>query len=174
MFIDGVDSRQINTIDLRQSIAYLPQQTDLFSGTIAQNLRLSNPIASESELNKALERAGVQDYVLELPDRLETYLTEHSIKQMSAGFRKGLAIARTLLNDAPIVLLDEPENALDMESDHCIIDLIRKYRGKRTVIIIAHRPSYIREADRVIVMNRGAISFDGTPEEMAKAAEAAQ
>ncbi len=174
VFIDGVDTRQINTIDLRQSIAYLPQQTDLFSGTIAQNLRLANPIASESELTRALEKAGVLDDVQELSDGLETYLTEHAIKQMSAGFKKGLAIARTLLNDAPIVLLDEPENALDMESDHCIIDLIRDYRGKRTVIIIAHRPSYIREADRVIVMTRGAISFDGTPEEMAKAAEAAE
>jgi len=174
VFIDGVDSRQINTIDLRQSIAYLPQQTDLFSGTIAQNLRLANPIASESELKRALERAGVFDDVMELSDGVETHFSEHSIKQMSAGFRKGLAIARTLLNDSPIVLLDEPESALDMESDHCIIDLIREYRGKRTVLIVAHRPSYIREADRVIVMNRGSISFDGTPEEMAKAAEAAE
>lgn len=174
VFIDGVDSRQINTIDLRQSIAYLPQQTDLFSGTIAQNLRLANPIASESELKRALERACVFDDVMELSDGVETHFSEHSIKQMSAGFRKGLAIARTLLNDSPIVLLDEPESALDMESDHCIIDLIREYRGKRTVLIVAHRPSYIREADRVIVMNRGSISFDGTPEEMAKAAEAAE
>lgn len=78
------------------------------------------------------------------------------------------------MNDSPIVLLDEPESALDMESDHCIINLIREYRGKRTVVIVAHRPSYVREADRVIVMNRGSISFDGTPEEMAKAAEAAE
>lgn len=174
VFIDGVDTRQINTIDLRHSIAYLPQQTDLFSGTVAENLRLANPIASVSELNTALQRAGVNDDVMELPDGLDTYLSEHSIKQMSAGFRKGLAIARTLLNDAPMVLLDEPESALDMESDHCIIDLLREYRGKRTVLIVAHRPSYVREADRVIVMNRGAISFDGTPEEMAKAAEAAE
>ncbi len=170
VFIDGVDTRQINTIDLRQSIAYLPQQTDLFSGTIAQNLRLANPIASDSELKRALEDAGVLDDVEALSDGLETYLSEQAIGQMSAGLRKGVAIARTLLNVSPIVLLDEPESALDMESDHCIIDLLRECRGKRTVIIVAHRPSYIREADRVIVMNRGAITFDGTPEEMSKAA----
>lgn len=174
VFIDGVDSRQINTIDLRQSIAYLPQQTDLFSGTIAQNLRLSNPIASDTELCNALGKAGVLDDVMEQPDGLETYLSEATIRQMSAGFKKGLAIARTLLNQSPIVLLDEPESALDMESDHCIIDLIRECRGNRTLIIVAHRPSYIRECDRVIVMNRGAISFDGTPEEMTKAAQAAE
>jgi ATP-binding cassette subfamily C protein LapB len=174
VFIDGVDTRQINTIDLRQSIAYLPQQTDLFSGTVAQNLRLSNPIASDSELNAALGSSGVLDDVEGLPEGLETYLTEATIRQMSPGFRKGLAIARTLLNKSPIVLLDEPESALDMESDSCIIDLLRECRGKRTVLIVAHRPSYIREADRVLVMNRGAISFDGTPEEMAKAAQAAE
>lgn len=174
VLIDGVDSRQINTIDLRQSIAYLPQQTDLFSGTIGQNLRLSNPIASDTELCSALEKAGVLDDVLDQPDGLDTYLSESTIRQMSAGFKKGLAVARTLLNQAPIVLLDEPESALDMESDHCIIDLIKECRGKRTLIIVAHRPSYIRECDRVIVMNRGAISFDGTPEEMTKAAQAAE
>ncbi len=174
VFIDGVDSRQINTIDLRQNIAYLPQQTDLFSGTVAENLRLSNPIASDTELTRALERAGVLDDVQELQDGLESYLSEHSIKQMSAGFRKGLAIARTILNESPIVLLDEPESGLDMESDHCIIDMLRECRGKRTVLIVAHRPSYIREADRVLVLNRGAISFDGTPEEMTKAAQAAE
>ncbi len=173
VFIDGVDTRQINTIDLRQSIDYLPQQTDLFSGTIAENLRLANPIATEGELNGALEKAGVLDDVRDLPEGLETYLSEASIKQMSAGFKKGLAIARTILNDSPIVLMDEPESALDTESDHCIIDMIREYRGKRTVLIVAHRPSYIREADRVIVMNRGAISFDGPPAEMAKAAQGA-
>lgn len=117
MFIDGVDTRQVNTIDLRQNIAYLPQQTDLFSGTIAENLRLSNPIASETELTRALERAGVLDDVQDMPEGVETYLSEHSIKQMSAGFRKGLAIARTILNESPIVLWDEPESALDMESD---------------------------------------------------------
>lgn len=174
VFIDGVDTRQVNTQDLRQNIAYLPQQTDLFSGTVAENLRLANPIASDTELYRALERAGVLDDVNDLSDGLETYLSEHSIKQMSAGFRKGLAIARTLLNESPIVLLDEPESALDMESDHCIIDLLRACRGKRTVLIVAHRPSYIREADRVLVLNRGAISFDGTPEEMTKAAQAAE
>ena len=170
VFIDGVDTRQINLLDLRQGIAYLPQQTDLFSGTIAENLRLANPIASDEELWAVLRKAGVSDDVETLPDQLETHLTEHSMHQMSGGFLKGLAIARTLLNDAQIVLMDEPSSALDTESNDKFLALMEELRGKKTVILVEHRPSFIKNADRVLVMNRGTITFDGSPAEMEQAA----
>ncbi len=171
LFIDGVDTRQINLLDLRQGIAYLPQQTDLFSGTIAENLRLANPIASDEEMDEALAKSGVLDDVQALPDGVNTYLSEHSLYQMSGGFLKGLAIARTLLNNSTIILMDEPSSALDNESNDLFLALIDELRGNKTVILVEHRPSFIRAADRVIVLNRGTIAFDGKPEDMGQAAQ---
>lgn len=172
VLVDGVDTRQLNLVDLRHGIAYMPQGTDLFSGTIAENLRLANPIATDGEMIEACRRAGVWDDV-ESFGGLHTYLSEQSVHQMSAGFRRGLVLARTVMSDAGIFCFDEPGSALDIESDKAFIELVRSWKGKTTVLLVTHRPSYIREADRVIVLNRGQVTYDGAPEGMAQAAQQA-
>ncbi|MGB0682591.1 MAG: peptidase domain-containing ABC transporter [Magnetovibrionaceae bacterium] len=168
VMIDGVDTRQLNLIDLRHGIGYLPQESHLFTGTIAENLRLGNPMASDQDLRDALLRAGVLDDVEAHPGGLNAMLNETARLSVSSGFLKGICIARTLLTDAAILLFDEPGSALDKESDEKFINLMKELRGKATTIIVTHRPSYIRASDRAIVLNDGAVMFDGKPEDMNK------
>lgn len=166
--IDGVDTRQLNMADLRQALGYLPQQADLFSGTIIENLTVSNPTATREEIAEACERAGILDDVEALSHGLDTFLTEQTVRQVSTGFRKGLALARTLLSGANILLFDEPGVGLDEESDEKLKQHLIEYRGKVTTLLVTHRPDYIKLADRVIALNAGRVVFDGTPREMAE------
>ncbi len=168
VMIDGIDVRQLNPHDLRRSIGYMPQDTELFSGTIGDNLRLANPIADERALVQACERAGVLDEVENLPKRFNTRLSEQDIKQISSGFGRGLCLARTFLTEAPIMLFDEPGTALDNESDQAFIRALHHMRGEVTCLVVTHRPSHIRAADRVLVMSGGMIGYDGTPGDMAE------
>ena len=165
---DALDVRQLNPHDLRRSIGYMPQETELFSGTIGDNLRLANPIAGEHALIEACERAGVLDEVEDLPKRFNTRLSEQDIKQISSGFGRGLCLARTYLTEAPIMLFDEPGTALDHESDQAFIRALHHMRGQVTCLVVTHRPSHIRAADRVLVMSGGMIGYDGTPGDMAE------
>lgn len=167
VFIDGVDTRQLNVLDLRQSIGYMPQKADLFSGTIVENLKIANPIATRNEVEDACHRSGILDDVYSLPNGLDTELTEQTIKQVSTGFRKGLVVARTLLSNSNIMLFDEPSVALDVESDEMLKKQIEEFRGKVTTLLVTHRPDYVRLADRALAIRKGRLVFDGTPSELA-------
>jgi ATP-binding cassette, subfamily C, bacterial LapB len=166
--IDGVDTRQLNMADLRQALGYLPQQADLFSGTIIENLTVSNPTATRIEINEACEHAGILDDVEALSHGLDTYLNEQTVRRVSTGFRKGLALARTLLSGANILLFDEPGVGLDTESDEMLKKQLVEFKGKVTTLVVTHRADYIRLADRVIALRAGRVVFDGTPKEMAE------
>jgi len=158
----------LNMADLRQALGYLPQQADLFSGTIIENLTVSNPTATRIEINEACEHAGILDDVEALSHGLDTYLNEQTVRRVSTGFRKGLALARTLLSGANILLFDEPGVGLDTESDEMLKKQLVEFKGKVTTLVVTHRADYIRLADRVIALRAGRVVFDGTPKEMAE------
>ncbi len=161
VLIDGVDSRQINPIDLRQSIAYLPQQSDLFSGTLADNLRLARPTATDDDLRAAAAKAGLLAEI----DALSTGFAT-AADQLSASFTRGLVLARTYLMDASIVLLDEPGIPLDAAGEDLLLGQIDALRGRSTVVLVTHHPAHVRAADRVIVLRHGTIVHDGSPQEL--------
>jgi ATP-binding cassette subfamily C protein/ATP-binding cassette subfamily C protein LapB len=165
VLIDGVDIRQIDPIDLRQSIAFVPQVSHFFYGTISQNMRLAVPAATDEEIEAATLEARVHDEILALPEGYATRLSEQTLSALPSGFKQKLALARAYVREAPILILDEPGQALDEAGDQALMETIERLRGTTTVIIVTHRPSHMRIADRLIVMNAGKVQFDGKPEE---------
>jgi ATP-binding cassette subfamily C protein LapB len=162
--IDNQDIRQLNPIQLRHSIAYLPQNPDLFYGTISQNLRLANPMASNDELIDATLRAGILSDINHLMDGFDTRMTEEFKQEVPSSFIQKLCLARVYLKNANIVLLDEPLNTLDAESVDYFKSALQEMRGKKTIVMICHRPSFLKTADRIIVMQDGRIQIQGPPE----------
>ncbi|RMF09728.1 MAG: peptidase domain-containing ABC transporter [Alphaproteobacteria bacterium] len=166
--LDGQDIRQIAPAELRHAIAYVPQQSHFFHGTIAQNLRLANPLASEEELVQALHGAGLLKDVVSLPDGLQTRLGDQMVWQFNAGFRQRLALARAYVKRAPILLLDEPAQALDDQADAALVGMLERLRGQATILMVSHRPSHIRLADRVLVLDQGVLAAEGKPRDILK------
>jgi ATP-binding cassette subfamily C protein/ATP-binding cassette subfamily C protein LapB len=166
VMLDGLDIRQIDPIELRNKIGYVPQTTQLFHGTIAQNLRLADPTVSEEDLRRAASEAGVLGDIEALPQGFETWIGDQSAQAMPSGLIQRLSLARAYLKDAPVLLFDEPANALDDKGDTAIIRQLERLRGHATVLLVTHRPSHMRICDRLIVLDGGAIAFDGTPDEV--------
>jgi ATP-binding cassette, subfamily C, bacterial LapB len=162
VLIDGVDTRQLDPVDLRQSMAYLPQQSDLFAGTIADNLRLARPGATDDALRGAAAKAGLLADIEALPAGFATGIDD----QHSAGFARRLALARTYLMDASIILLDEPGVPLSPTGEDLLLSQLDILRGRSTVMLATHHPDHVRAADRVIVLKQGAIVHDGSPQEL--------
>jgi ATP-binding cassette subfamily B protein len=153
--LDNVDIRQLTTADLRAQVSYMPQNCELFYGTVAQNLRLSHPTATDEELRWAATIAGLIDDIEALPESFQTRISESRSEQLPHGFRQRLSLARTLLKSAPVVLLDEPGNGLDDEGERALVRCIDWLRGRSTVFIVSHRPSHMRLADAVIYLEAG-------------------
>lgn len=164
VLVDEGDIRQLNPMDLRRSIAYVPQIPKLFFGTVAQNLRLNNPLASDEELREAASLAGVLEDIERLPRGFESRLGDNDSERLPPGFAHGLCLARALLRSSRLLLLDEPGASLDRASDENLMAQLRSLRGTKTVILVTHRPSHMRLADKVVVMDRGQIRFVGAPE----------
>ncbi|WCL54660.1 peptidase domain-containing ABC transporter [Gimibacter soli] len=164
--LDGVDIRQIVPSELRNAIAYVPQQPKLFYGTIAQNLRLSNPIASDEDLRKACQLSGALEAIEALPEGFNSRFGDQSLAQMNSGLQQKIALARAYVTDAPIILMDEPAHALDEPGDAALVAALENLKGDKTIIMVSHRPSHLRLADRLILMNRGTITKAGTPDEV--------
>ncbi len=164
--IDDRDIRQINPIELRKSIAYLPQTPELFYGSIAQNLRLANPAATYQEIEAATKQAGIYKRIMELPEKFDTPIRDFSSKQLASSFLQELCLARAYLKQASILLLDEPANVLDREADERLMQSINEMRGKTTVVIVTHRPSHLRMVDTVLLMEQGQLLIAGSPEEV--------
>ncbi len=165
VLIDGVDIRQIDPIDLRQSIAFMPQTSRFFYGTISQNMRLALPAATDDHIVEAAIEARVHDEILALREGYETRLSEQTLNELPAGFKQKLALARAYVRDAPILILDEPGQTLDEDGDQALMQTIERLRGSTTVVLVTHRPSHMRLADRLILMNSGKVQYDGSPEE---------
>lgn len=164
LLLDGIDLRQLNAMELRRSMAYVPQEIKLFHGTIAQNLRLNNSMASDSMLAVAAQKAGILDDILRLPEGFDTRIGDQSVNRYPPGFMRSLSIARAFSSDSELVLLDEPGASLDIESDARFMQQLEKLRGRHTVVMVSHRPSHIRLADKAVLLDQGSVKYAGTPE----------
>ena len=162
---DNVDVRNIELTDLRNNIAMVFQDNFLFSGTIRENIMLGNPNASEEELMNAVNSAHLQDMIAELPNGIDTQLTERGVT-LSGGQRQRVAIARAMIKNAPIIILDEATSALDNESEAIVQLALDNLIQDKTVLLIAHRFTTIKNADRIAVINEGELVELGTHEEL--------
>lgn len=164
--VDSMDLRQLNAMDLRRAIAYVPQQTHFFHGTITQNIRLNNSLATDEQVRAAADEAGVLEEIMALPEGFDTRIGDTTIDRMPPGFLRSLSMARAFVSPAKILLLDEPGASLDDESDQRFVDRLKKIRGKRSIVMVSHRPSHIRLADKAILMEQGSVAHVGTPDEV--------
>ena len=165
--IDGQNIKDVQQVSLRESIAYVPQETSLFHRTIAENIAYAKPDATQAEIERAAKLANAHEFIKELPNGYETLVGERGIK-LSGGQRQRIAIARAILKDAPILVLDEATSALDSESEALIQDALVKLMKGRTSIVVAHRLSTIASLDRIIVLDNGKIVEQGTHAELLK------
>ena len=172
ILIDNVDIRQLDPIELRRMVGYAPQDIQLFRATIAQNLRLARPDASDDEVYQALDMAGALEQVLALPRGLE-YRVGDNTNDLPTNLKQKLSLARAYLTRAPIMLFDEPGAGLDELGDRKFMETLKEMKGKTTVIFISHRPSHIRLADTLLVLDKGYLRAAGPPNELLKQPTAA-
>ena len=163
--IAGVDLRQLTLDGLRQRIALVAQDTYLFNDTLEANVRLARPNASRADINRALGRAALSEFVTSLPDGLQTRVGERGV-QLSGGQRQRIAIARAFLKDAPILILDEATSHLDTLSEAHVRAALNDLMAERTTLVIAHRLSTIRAADLILVLDGGRVIESGTHDEL--------
>ena len=159
--IGGHDLRALSLRDLRRLIAVVSQDTYLFHGTIEENLRMGRPDASQAELETAARNANMHDAIMALPQGYQTVVGERGVR-LSGGQRQRIAIARALLRDAPILILDEALSSVDAESEAAIQDALDRLMRGRTTLIFAHRLSSIIGADRILVLDEGRVAESGT------------
>lgn len=141
------------------------QDVFLFHGTARENILFGRPGATEEEMVEAARVASAHQYITQLPDGYDTMIGERGVK-LSGGQRQRLAIARAVLKDAPILLLDEPTAALDARSESMVQDALDRFAEGRTVLLIAHRLSTIRNVDRILVLDQGRICEEGTHDQL--------
>jgi ATP-binding cassette, subfamily C, bacterial CydD len=163
--IGGVDVRDMQLADLRRRIALVAQDTYLFHGTIADNLRIAKPDATAVEIAAAARAAQIDAFIATLPDGYQTEVGERGT-QLSGGQRQRIAIARALLKNAPILILDEATSSVDPASERAIQTALETLLERRTTIVIAHRLSTIRRADRILVLDEGTVVERGTHDEL--------
>lgn len=161
VLVDGVDVREQDLEELRAQMGAVPQEVQLFSGTISENLRISKPDATEDELVSAAKAANANRFIVEFPDGYETLVGERGV-QLSGGQRQRVAIARALLADPRILILDEATSSLDAESEGLVQEALERLMVGRTTLVIAHRLSTVRSADRLLVVSDGRIVEEGT------------
>jgi ATP-binding cassette, subfamily B, bacterial MsbA len=163
--LDGVDVRDLSFSDLRGAIGMVPQEPALFSGTVRENIAYARPHASDAEVIAAARAAHAWEFVERLPLGLDTRVGERGVK-LSGGQRQRLAIARVFLKDPAVVVLDEATSSLDNESERLVEEAMEDLLRGRTTLIIAHRLSTVRRADRVLVLDRGRVVEEGTHAEL--------
>jgi len=171
ILVDNVDLRQLDPMELRRSIGYAPQDIQLFHATIAQNLRLARPDASDDEVYQALDMAGALEQILALPNGIQ-YRVGDNTNELPSSLKQKLSLARAYLTRAPIMLFDEPGAGLDDYGDQKFMETLRALKGKATVLFISHRPSHIRLADTLLVMDKGYLRAAGAPDALLKQATA--
>jgi subfamily B ATP-binding cassette protein MsbA len=163
--IDGQDIENVTLASLRDAIGLVTQDAILFDESVAANIALGRPGATQSQIEDAARNAAAHDFILEMPEGYETRVGEGGLK-LSGGQRQRIAIARAMLRNAPILLLDEATSALDTDSERQVQDALAVLMRGRTTIVIAHRLSTVRDADRIFVLDRGRVAESGSHEEL--------
>ncbi|MEU0503822.1 ABC transporter ATP-binding protein [Nocardia sp. NPDC005998] len=163
--LDGIDLRQLSDVDLRRNVVMVTQESYLFSGSVADNIRLGRPEASDAEVFTAARAVGLYDFVTALPEGFDTDVRKRG-GRLSAGQRQLVAFARVFLADPAVIVLDEATSSLDIPSERLIQRALETVLRDRTAVIIAHRLSTVAIADRVLVLESGRIVEDGTPSEL--------
>ena len=159
------DLRDYGLDELRQRMALVSQDTYLFNTTVRDNLRIGRPEATEEELIEAAREANAHEFIARLPNGYDTMIGERGV-QLSGGQRQRLSIARAILKDAPILILDEATSHLDSENERLVHQALKRLMTGRTTLMIAHRLSTVREADHLVVLDEGAVVEQGTHEEL--------
>jgi ATP-binding cassette subfamily B protein len=165
VLVGGVDLRQLRLSDLRGHIAVVPQEPVIFSGTVLDNIRYGRTGATLQEALAAARAAHVEEFVGQLPQRYDTFVGERGLR-LSGGQRQRIAIARAILKDAPLLLLDEATSSLDAESERAVQHALETAMRGRTTIVIAHRLATVQRADRIFVLDHGALADAGSHAEL--------
>jgi ATP-binding cassette, subfamily B, multidrug efflux pump len=165
LYFDGFDVNDLSLYAVRSAIAYVPQDVLLFSDTIAFNIALGKPDSSGEDLERVAKAAAIHDEIVAMPEGYETRIGERGVK-LSGGQRQRLAIARALLLDRPVIIIDDGLSAVDMETEHAIIQSIASYLKGRTCIIVSHRVAPLADANELLVMDNGRIVDSGSHEEL--------
>ncbi len=165
LLIDGHDIRDYTLRSLRENISVVPQDGALFGGTIRENIAYGNSEATDETIEQAARDAYIHDFIASLPGGYDTIVSQRGVS-LSGGQRQRLAIARALIKDAPIVVLDEPTTGLDAESEHSVLNALNRLLVGRTALVIAHRLDTIRRADVILVVKDGQVMEQGTHDEL--------
>jgi ATP-binding cassette subfamily B protein len=163
--LDGRDLRDLDARWVRQQIGTVAQEPVLFSTSVAANIRYGRPEASDAEVEAAARAANAHDFICDLPEGYETEVGERGVR-LSGGQKQRVAIARALLKDPPILILDEATSSLDAESEALVQDALERLMAHRTSLVIAHRLSTVRTADRVVVLDGGRVIESGTHDQL--------
>jgi ABC-type multidrug transport system fused ATPase/permease subunit len=165
VLIDGYDIRDFTLKSLRDSITFVPQEPMLFRASVAENIGYGKAKAARGEIERAAELAGADGFIRELPEGYDTLLSERG-ESLSGGQRQRISIARAMLRESPILILDEPQSGLDAEAASAVEDNWRVLTGGRTTFVIAHELRLVRSVDRILVIEDGRVAQDGSHEEL--------
>ena len=165
VFLDGKDVRSLQIDNLRSKIAYMPQEPFLFAGTIRENLTFGNPLIQETQLKMITQKAALYDTIQSFPNGFETIVGEKGVI-LSGGQKQRVALARCLLQESAVLVLDDPISQVDLETGAAIIDMIKSMIAEKTIIIVSHRISAVSFADQIMALENGRIIERGTHREL--------
>ncbi len=168
ILIDGTDLRQIDPAELRRAAGFVSQDVSLFYGTLKENISLGAPFADDQDVIAAAEIAGVTEFANRHPRGFDMPIGERG-ESLSGGQRQAVGIARAVLNDSPILLLDEPSSAMDHQSEDLLKARLRRFSVGKTVVLVTHRTSLLELIDRLIVIDNGQIMADGPKAQVVEA-----
>ena len=165
LYFDDRPAASFPLSQLRAQMAYVPQEIILFGGTISENIAYGKPEANSEEIMEAARKANADEFILRFPEKYETIVGERGIK-LSGGQRQRIAIARAILKDPAILILDEATSSLDSESEKLVQEALENLMKGRTSFVIAHRLSTVRNADKIVVIDKGIVSESGTHQQL--------